>query len=327
MAWLGPAIGAQAFEVGSEVRDIFVSHDPAASAAFTPYPSSLLAPQAEKYLADLYLGGSGTAYNILYEAKILDPVKPLLVLPEVLDLSKWWRGKRVYHDDAEGYILAFNGEVQSYFGYNTKLVNPGDFQSYWDFLEPKWKGKIVSYDPTMGGAVSGVLLFLYNNPRLGPGFIRRFLTETELTTSRDSRQIVDWLAVGKFSLTALGGRRMGLDEAARQGLPVSFFNSKLFQEGAPLSTSNGNVALFNRAAHPNAAKVALNWLLSREGQTAYQKVIPEADSLRIDVPKDHIPLPKRREDDGDYLVLAGPGFKDTDVVQKIVDEVWKKRGR
>lgn len=62
MAWLGPAIGPQAFEVGAEVRDVFLKHDIAASEAFTP---SLLASQSgsviahpaegEKYLANLYL--------------------------------------------------------------------------------------------------------------------------------------------------------------------------------------------------------------------------------------------------------------------------------
>jgi hypothetical protein len=46
MAWLGPAIGPQAFEVGDEVRDAFMAHDPAASSAFTPV--------AQKYLADIY---------------------------------------------------------------------------------------------------------------------------------------------------------------------------------------------------------------------------------------------------------------------------------
>ncbi len=47
MAWLGPAIGPRAFEVGAEVREAFVAIDRAASEAFVP------AAKAEKWLADL----------------------------------------------------------------------------------------------------------------------------------------------------------------------------------------------------------------------------------------------------------------------------------
>ena len=47
MAWLGPAIGPRNFEVGDEVREIFVTHDPAAQQAFQPSP-------AGRWLVDLY---------------------------------------------------------------------------------------------------------------------------------------------------------------------------------------------------------------------------------------------------------------------------------
>jgi hypothetical protein len=36
LAWLGPAIGPQCFEVGDEVRATFVDKDPAAAIAFVP---------------------------------------------------------------------------------------------------------------------------------------------------------------------------------------------------------------------------------------------------------------------------------------------------
>lgn len=47
LAWLGPAIGPQAFEVGEEVREAFVRDLPAAARAFTPR-------QSGKWLADIY---------------------------------------------------------------------------------------------------------------------------------------------------------------------------------------------------------------------------------------------------------------------------------
>ena len=50
MAYLGPAIGPAAFEVGTEVRDAFVQHDSAAAAAFT-------AKSDGKWLADLFTLG------------------------------------------------------------------------------------------------------------------------------------------------------------------------------------------------------------------------------------------------------------------------------
>jgi hypothetical protein len=47
LAWLGPAIGPQAFEVGEEVREAFVADTPEAVAAFAPLPNG-------RWLADIY---------------------------------------------------------------------------------------------------------------------------------------------------------------------------------------------------------------------------------------------------------------------------------
>jgi len=47
MAWLGPAIGPDAFEVGTEVREAFMAHDVRADAAFEAIGDG-------KYLADIY---------------------------------------------------------------------------------------------------------------------------------------------------------------------------------------------------------------------------------------------------------------------------------
>lgn len=48
LAWLGPAIGPEAFEVGAEVRDAFMAEQAEAAAAFTPSPNE------GKWLADIY---------------------------------------------------------------------------------------------------------------------------------------------------------------------------------------------------------------------------------------------------------------------------------
>jgi hypothetical protein len=49
-------------------------------------------------------------------------------------------------------------------------------------------------------------------------------------------------------------------------------------------------------------------------------------SLRIDIPKDGV-LPRIRRAKGvEYLMLAGPGFKNMDQINQLVKESWR-RGR
>jgi ABC-type Fe3+ transport system substrate-binding protein len=59
------------------------------------------------------------------------------------------------------------------------------------------------------------------------------------------------------------------------------------KEGIWLSAGNGAVSVFTRPPHPNAVKLYLNWLMSRDGQYEFSKVAGRA-SRRTDVPKDHL---------------------------------------
>src|SRR5262249_11100257 len=78
----------------------------------------------------------------LYKAQVLEPIKPALILPEVLDQTKWYEGEHRYIDPDKRYIFAFVANSQSgQVTYNLNQANPGEFKSYWDLLQPKWKGK------------------------------------------------------------------------------------------------------------------------------------------------------------------------------------------
>jgi ABC-type Fe3+ transport system substrate-binding protein len=118
---------------------------------------------------------------------------------------------------------------------------------------------------------------------------------------------------------------MDLDKAKAQGLPVAWFGPKSFKEGIALSNAQGNIALVNRAPNPNAARLAINWLLSREGQIAYQKVFPFSNSLRIDIPKDQLGPDRQRGEGGNYVVTERPEWMDMKPILKAVEEVWKKK--
>ena len=49
LVWLGPAIGPKAFEVGPEVREVFINQLPEAAEAFVP------SDNAGKFMADIYM--------------------------------------------------------------------------------------------------------------------------------------------------------------------------------------------------------------------------------------------------------------------------------
>ena len=111
--------------------------------------------RADKFMVDLYISGNISPLTVFHRAKILEPVKPLLLLPEVVDTSGWYEGKHHYDDPENRYIFVFEGTPRSgEITYNTKLVNSSEIKSYWDLLNPKWKGRIVSVDPLVSGPIS-----------------------------------------------------------------------------------------------------------------------------------------------------------------------------
>jgi hypothetical protein len=71
--------------------------------------------------------------------------------------------------------------------------------------------------------------------------------------------------------------------------------------------------------------VFINWLLSREGQITFQKVMSQPgdprDSRRVDVPKEHIPPEERRKDGMRYFDIDDPDTKDIRPIAKLLDEI------
>jgi iron(III) transport system substrate-binding protein len=283
--------------------------------------------RAGKYLVDLFIDGVVTPIQVYLKANILEPIRPALILPEVTDESKWWNGKHHYADAEGKYIFVFQGNVHGgENAFNTKLVNPKEIKSYWDFLDPKWKGKIVAYDVNRVSTVAHALRFLYNHPELGPEFVKRFFSEMDITYSRDERQMIDWLGAGKFHLAFFVS---DIDDAAKKGLPVKFFEPGSFKEGAFVGPTQGGITLFKNAPHPNAAKVAINWLLSQEGQNAYQTVFAQLhdvrQSMREDISKDIIPPAYRRINGVKYIYSGRPDWLDTAEVAKLIKEAQAKK--
>jgi iron(III) transport system substrate-binding protein len=287
-------------------------------------PRLLAERRAEKFLADVSSTGANPNYQQFHAAKALDPIKPALILPEVTEASHWYLKRHQYSDPESQYVFNYVGSATyGAVNYNTKLVDVNEFKSYWDLLNPKWRGKIEVRDIREAGPGAGNTRFFYYHQELGPAFIKKLFAEMEVTLFRDFRQGPDWLATGKYAICFF----CDADVSKQQGLPVDTFGPHVFKEGGGLVQQFGTVALLNRAPHPNAARVFINWLLSRRGQLAVQKrtatAESPADSLRTDIPKHDVPLQSRRLEDIKYLDTGKPEWIDMKPILNVVNEALK----
>ena len=109
---------------------------------------------------------------------------------------------------------------------------------------------------------------------------------------------------------------------------MDWFSPVHFKEAVGLSAGPAHIAVVNRAPHPNAAKLVINWLLSREGQLMAQNIAAKVegiDSLRIDIPKDMVPPDYLRGDKTKFFDMDTPERSNERPVLKLITEVWKRR--
>jgi iron(III) transport system substrate-binding protein len=223
---------------------------------------------------DLLISGTATPFNLL-NAGILDPVEPLLIHPEVKDPKRWFGG-HIWLDNAKRFLYAFQAYQSDNLWYNSTLIKPEEVRSYDDLLSSKWKGKIGILDPRSPGAGTATWAFFLKIK--GEEFLRK-LAAQDLLLSRDQRQLGDSLAKGKIALT-IGLSYYSLAPFLKAGLPIKPLPEA--KEGTYTSCGSGALSIVKNTPHPNAAKVFINWLLSKEGQEVYGRAMGQA-TRRLDV--------------------------------------------
>lgn len=229
-----------------------------------------------QYLWDVRVGGVDAA---TYEGKdrgMLDPIQPILMLPEVLDDSKWMGGlSSLYGDKDKKYVIHISGLLSGDIVVNRDVVPEGQLKSPKELTDPRWKGKIVMQDPREGGsgtAALGALLQQYGEP-----FIRDLLKNQGIVISDNRRQMAEWVVRNRYPIAIGLGTAGPITQFQKEGL------GKNIKPIPGYDTIGGNaVILFNKAPHPNAAKVYVNWLLSEKAQKRFAE-IGQTNSRRLDV--------------------------------------------
>ena len=233
------------------------------------------------YSYDVILSSTMNIILYLKPQGRVDRIDNALILPEVKDPNLWYQGKVPWVDVEKIYHLAFFAAPIPGALINTTMVKQGEIRSYYDLLAPKWKGKILMSDPTVSG--SGNAWFTALAEDIGLEYFSKLLQQEPLIM-RDERLMEEWVARGKYPMVIGCDEKMAA-EFIRAGAPMTGMQLK---EGAYTTQSNGAVSIPVRAPHPNAAKVVLNWVLSKEGGTMLSKSTFNQSS-RIDVPTDFLP--------------------------------------
>ncbi|MGH7847983.1 MAG: ABC transporter substrate-binding protein [Candidatus Binatia bacterium] len=143
-------------------------------------------------------------------------------------------------------------------GYNTKLVPAGQVPAKWeDLLEPRWKGQIGLEEEDIQWYAS--LLRLMGEER-GKDFMRR-VAKQQPQIRAGHTLLVQLLTAGEFALGPTT-RVQSAEQMKDKGAPVDWTAIEPLAPNPPVS-----VSLPKNAPHPNAGKVFIDFILSKEGQS------------------------------------------------------------
>jgi iron(III) transport system substrate-binding protein len=269
------------------------------------------------YSVDVYLAGPDTTATTLYADKIIDPLKPLLTMPEVADGSKWKRGKIWFADPEESFAVRAFSSVATLMFINTDQVKLEEMRAAKDLLNAKWRGKISTEDPTTTGSGANAAARFYHDQ--GEEFVRKLYLDQKAVRTRDRRQMADWLARGTHPI-CLSCREDDVRPLIKEGFKILEIFSLTDMPGS-INGSPWMLTLADKAPNPKAAQLFANWILSREGLGIYARGYGSV-GLRTDIDESNLNpgnLPKKGIkyfDDTDWSwIVSGR--------QEYRDKVWK----
>jgi iron(III) transport system substrate-binding protein len=221
---------------------------------------------AKKYLVDVLQGFSSRGgYGALKQRGILGQYES----PEYKYLPRELR-------DPAGY---WGSQYQNTFvlAYNTRMVKPPDVpKNYDDLLKPIWKGKKILNDTENHEWFDGLLQ--YWGREKGIAYFRK-LAQQEQVFQRGARGRVQLVAAGEFPLTIAYGPHV--QSFTEKGAPVDWVPLE------PVVTIINTVSIADKAPHPAAARLFIDFLFSRAAQLKLREMsrIPSRTDVEADPPR------------------------------------------
>ncbi len=217
--------------------------------------------QAGVYSFDVALVPTAPEVQDLINAGVFDPIRPMIFRPDVVDDKLWIDGwERGFMDLKRSSNLAQFYVVNRPFLINTELVKEGEITTVQDLLNPKWKGQIFMADPRTGAAYLSITVVRKNH---GDDVVKRLIVDQEPVFSRDRRQLVEVVMRGRYPISLPSAPAPIIEEFRDQGLAQ---NIKTLELPKTSFVTMYSIMAFNKQPHPNAAKLFINWILTKAGQ-------------------------------------------------------------
>ena len=258
---------------------ITVEHTTMTSVEFLPRFTQERA--AGIYNFDMLVSTFGPGNRSLIEQGAFDPIGPAIFRPDVIGDEFWYGGfQDGFVDRQAKFAFGFINLRRRPIWINTSFVQDGEIKSGKDLLNPKWKGKIISADPRPQGfgATAGTVLRL----AMGDDVVKKFWKDQDVLLGKDYRPMMDSLIKGNYAIGFNAVNEALMTDYLAAGVGKNLKNIEV-DDVDHVTIANETAYLVNNAPHPNAAKLFLNWLLTKEGQAVWCKYA-ETNSRRTDVP-------------------------------------------
>jgi len=216
---------------------------------------------AGTFLWDVYSSGPNTGAESV-RAGILDPLLPELILPEVKDPEVWGGWDSAFYDRERKYVLGLFSDLQSPY-YDAKKLSPEKAKRLGlkVLMEPELKGKITWYDPRVLGPGAPYLALIHTV--LGDAALKRISVDQEPVFVSNLRDATDALARSKAVLVFAGNPDEGMRAYREAGMKFDIRPLGNTPETAYLGTDGATIGVFNKRPHPNAARLFVNWVMSK----------------------------------------------------------------
>lgn len=253
--------------------------------------------QSGKYLWDAAMSGSVASYMMKNEG-FTAPIVPELVLADVEDPKTWGGWDRVLWDNEHKYVMATQNFLKMPF-YNAKLLPPEKVKAEGAkvFLDPILKKKVIWNDPLIPG--SGETFALVMRKVLGDEGLKIFI-DNQVVFTASMMDLVDKMARGQYAMSLGPNMDSFLKRYKDAGLDIEIrpLGNKA-ELGAYSNSGGSNLILMKDAPHPNAMKVFVNWMLSKDIATRLAKA-QNQDTNRADVPS-QLPVNEQALPGVDYV--------------------------